>query len=82
MLPTQCVWFVVILTINIHYSPLVFVMVTLCDFCKVGAEFLNMVHISSAQICHKARKHHKILGARKLMINKYHTGVPQTPVAS
>jgi len=73
---------VVILTINIHYSPLVFVMGTLCDFYKVGAEFLNMVRVRGAQICHKARKHHKILGARELLINKYHIGVPQTPIAS
>ena len=69
-----CVWFVMILTINIHYSPLsiinwlVFVIETLCAFCNVGAEFLNMVQTRGGQICHKARKHHKILGARKLIL--------------
>ena len=55
---------------------------TLRAFCKVGAEFLNMVPIRGEQIFHKARKHLKILGARKVILNKYHTGFPQTPGAS
>ena len=74
-----------ILILNTRYSPLskinwlVFVMEKLCAFCNVGNAFLNMVQIRGGQICHKAKKHHKILGTRKLILNKFHTGVPQTP---
>jgi hypothetical protein len=49
---------------------LVFVVETLCVFCNVGTEVLNMVQIRGGQICHKARKHHKILGAKKANIKQ------------